>query len=118
MKQQYTLLDTPESIPLVFIEAWNNRDPDTLANLFDSNAEFVNVVGRWWHNRASIRKAHAYGLEHIFNRSTLRLLETRVKTLSDTIAVVHARMELSGQRPIDTVSNPGKRQNIFSFVVH
>lgn len=118
MKQPYSSLDVPENIPVVFIQAWNNRDPDTLAELFDPDAEFVNVVGLWWHNQASIRKAHAYGLTHIFDRSTLRLLETRVKTLSDTIAVVHARMELAGQRPMADVSNPGIRQNIFSFVVH
>ena len=47
------------------------RDPDALASLFDSDAEFVNVTGLWWHDRASIRKAHAYGLERIFSASTL-----------------------------------------------
>jgi hypothetical protein len=46
----YTPLDTPESIPTVFVEAWNNRDADTLASVFDADAEFVNVVGLWWHD--------------------------------------------------------------------
>lgn len=114
----YTPLDAPESIPIVFVEAWNNRDPDTLASIFDEDAEFVNVVGLWWHDRASIRKAHAYGLERIFNRSTLRLVTTRVKKLSEDIAVVHARMSLEGQTPIDGVASPEARSNIFSFVVH
>lgn len=118
MTDTYTLLDRPENIPAVFVEAWNNRDPDTLASVFDEDAEFVNVVGLWWHNRASIRKAHAYGLEHLFNRSTLRLMQVKVKYLSDTIAVVHARMTLSGQTAIGEISNPGTRQNIFSLVVH
>jgi len=118
LKPHYISLDAPENIAVAFTQAWNHRDPDTLAGLFDADAEFVNVVGLWWHNRASIRKAHAYGLKHIFDRSTLRLLETRVKYLADTVAVVHARMSLSGQRPIGGVSDPGIRQNIFSFVVH
>lgn len=114
----YTPLDTPESIPIVFAEAWNNRDPDTLASIFDEDAEFVNVVGLWWHDRASIRKAHAYGLERIFNQSTLRIVRVKVKPLSDDIAVVHARMSLSGQTPVGDVAHPRPRQNIFSFVVH
>ena len=72
----------PEQIPSLFAEAWNRRDPDSLASLFEDDAEFVNVTGLWWHDRASIRKAHAYGLERIFNESKLSIDETRVKQLS------------------------------------
>ncbi len=57
----YTPLDSPESNPAVFVEAWNNHDPDGLASIFDEDAEFVNMTGLWWHDRESIRKAHAYG---------------------------------------------------------
>jgi uncharacterized protein (TIGR02246 family) len=114
----YTPLDRPESIPIVFVEAWNNRDPDKLASIFDEDAEFVNVTGLWWHNRESIRKAHAYGLERIFNQSLLQLTTVKVKWLSDEIAVVHARMSLSGQTPVGSIVKPGTRTTIFSFVGH
>lgn len=114
----YSPLDRPESIPTVFVEAWNRRDPDTLAGLFDEDAEFVNVTGLWWHSREAIRKAHAYGLTRIFDRSTLRLGTVRVKRLSDDVAVVHARMTLEGQTPVAGVATPGTRTNVFSFVVH
>lgn len=114
----YSALDRPESIPIVFVEAWNNRDPDTLASLFDEDAEFVNVTGLWWHDREAIRKAHAYGLARIFNHSTLQLGSTRTKQLSDDIAVVHARMRLTGQTPVAGIARPGPRHTIFSFVVH
>jgi hypothetical protein len=33
------------------------------------------------------------------------------------IAVVHARMTLSGQTPVDAIERPRSRTNIFSFVV-
>ena len=114
----YSPRDRPESIPTVFVEAWNRRDPDTLASLFDEDAEFVNVTGLWWHSREAIRKAHAYGLTRIFDRSTLRLGTVRVKRLADDVAVVHARMTLEGQTPVDGVASPGTRTNVFSFVVH
>ena len=113
-----TALDTPESIPAAFVEAWARRDADALAALFDADAEFVNVTGLWWHDRQAIRKAHAYGLETIFSQSTLRVGSTRVKYLADDIAVVHARMSLSGQSAVGDVAQPGTRHNIFSFVVH
>lgn len=78
----------------------------------------MNVVGLWWHDRESIRRAHAYGLERIFDRSTLRLAAVKVKSLSKGIAVVHARMTLSDQTSVGGIPAPGRRQNIFSFVVH
>jgi uncharacterized protein (TIGR02246 family) len=107
-----------EDVPSLFVQAWNTRNADTLASLFDDDAEFVNVTGLWWHDRDSIRAAHAYGLDRIFNKSTLSIDEVRVKQLSDDLAVAHARMTLSGQTPIGNIKEPGSRTTIFSFVVH
>ncbi len=111
-------LRRPEEVPERFVAAWNRRDADGIAELFDEDAEFVNVTGLWWHDREAIRRAHAYGLERIFNQSTLRLGVVRVKHLSEEIAVVHARMTLTGQTPGAGIDAPGQRTNIFSFVVH
>jgi uncharacterized protein (TIGR02246 family) len=97
-----TTLAAPGDVVGAFADAWNRRDPDALAALFDEDAEFVNVTGLWWHDRPSIRKAHAYGLERIFNTSTLFATEVRVKRLSDAVAVVHARLKLAGQTPVPT----------------
>ena len=106
----------PEQIPKLFAAAWNRRDPDALASLFEDDAEFVNVTGLWWHDQASIRRVHAYGLERIFNESTLVIDETRVKQLSHDVAVVHSRMTRSGQTPSGNIERPGSRTNVFSFV--
>lgn len=114
----YSPLDDPESIARVFIEAWGRRDADKLASLFDEDAEFVNVTGLWWHDREAIRKAHAYGFERIFDASTLRLMQIRVKALSEDIAVVHARVRLEGQTGPQEGARPAARTTILSFVVH
>lgn len=120
MKEEitYSPLDKPECIAEVWVEAWMARDAEKLASLFDEDAEFVNVTGLWWHDRASIRKAHLYGLTRIFQNSNLKLLRTTVRWLSDDIAVVHARMRLEGQTPVAGFASPGVRHNVFSFVVH
>lgn len=110
--------ERPEIIAQHFVDAWNRRDAAAIAGLFDEDAEFVNVTGLWWHNRRDIEKAHAYGLQNIFQHSTLALSRTKVKFLSDDIAVVHAKMKLSGQTPVADVSQPGTRRTLFSFVVH
>jgi uncharacterized protein (TIGR02246 family) len=109
---------SPEDIPVLFARAWNDRDPTALASLFDEDAHFVNVTGRCWQDRESIRKAHAYGLEGAFSKTTLATGETKVKLLSPEVAVVHARMTLSDEARAGAVTQPGPRTTIASFVVH
>ncbi|GAB4401069.1 MAG: SgcJ/EcaC family oxidoreductase [Microscillaceae bacterium] len=117
MAFEQTYLATPEEMPLRFCEAWNTRNALALANLFAEEAEFVNVVGLWWHHRAAIWKAHDYGLRVIFPDSLLEVRQVRHRLLSDTTALVHARMKLSGQSALPGHPAPQTRQNIFSFVL-
>lgn len=42
-----------------FADCWNRHDMHAFGELFDPNAEFVNVVGLWWKGRDEITKAHA-----------------------------------------------------------
>lgn len=72
-QQHYT--NNPEDIATLFVRAFNDRDAVALANLFIEDAEFVNVVGIWWHNRQAIWKAHDYGLKTIFNHSIVELIQ-------------------------------------------
>jgi uncharacterized protein (TIGR02246 family) len=106
---------TPEAVPALFARAWNDRNPDALASLFDEDAEFVNVAGLCWHDRESIRKALT---DRAFHQLTLATGETKVKLLSPEIAVVHARMTMSAEELGGASANPGPQTTIVSFVVH
>ncbi|MTI23045.1 SgcJ/EcaC family oxidoreductase [Fulvivirga sp. RKSG066] len=108
----------PERIPELFTAFWNERDAEGIASLFTEDAEFVNVVGLWWHNREDIRKAHDYGLKVIFNQSELKLTRVKIKKLSDEVVVVHAKMRLTGQSSLEGEEKPHVRYNIFTFVTH
>lgn len=107
----------PEDLPHLFAQAWNERDARNLANLFAEDAEFVNVVGLWWHRREDIFKAHHYGLKVIFKDSHLNVSRTKVKMLKEDIALVHAKMHLRGQSTDRRTEQPEDRYNLFSFVV-
>jgi uncharacterized protein (TIGR02246 family) len=110
-----TAQTTPEDIPVLFARAWNNRDADALAALFDEDAEFVNVTGLCWHDRESIRKAHAQRLGHVITKSTLAAADTKVKLLAPRVAVVHSQLTLSDDQ---AATDAGPRTTIVSFVVH
>jgi uncharacterized protein (TIGR02246 family) len=109
---------SPEEIPALFARALNERNADALAALFDEDAQFVNVAGLCWYDRESIRKAHTHGPERTVNKSTLAIDETKVKLLSPDIALVHARMTLSGPAADGGGAQPRPRATIVSFVVH
>jgi|SRR6056297_351039 len=112
-----TFLSHPEDISTHFSNAWNRKDSGNLASVFDEDAEFINVTGLWWHNRVDIEKAHDYGFRVIFPDSELTVIETRIKQISDSIAVVHAKMKLTGQSP-KSKQKPSIRRTIFTFVLH
>lgn len=101
-------------IATAFVAAWNRKDADALAGLFVEDADFVNVVGLWWANRDQIRKAHAYGFEHIFGDSTMELRKVRVREVGAGVAVVHAAWTLTGQNPHQD-RTAGRRRGVITF---
>lgn len=103
-------------MPAAFADAWTAGDADALADLFEVDAEFVNVVGLWWHDREAIRTAHAYGLEVIVPGSTLRAVRTRETALAETVVLVQALFALTGQAPHGG-TEAGERRTVFSFVM-
>jgi uncharacterized protein (TIGR02246 family) len=108
---------SPADVPVLFARAWNARDANALASLFDEDAEYVNVTGLCWHDRESIRRAHASKMQGGINGAMLETGETKVKLLSPEVAVVHTRMTLSGDGG-PAAAHPGPRTTIVSFVVH
>lgn len=113
---KYPLVKNPKEIIDRFAQAWNDYNADGIADLFYENADFVNVTGKWWNTKTDIRKAHDFGLRVIFQHSKLEILNVKEKFLSDDIAVVHARIRLTGQTEKE-VETAGKRETMFLFVL-
>lgn len=109
--------NSPAEFAGLFARAWNARDADALAALFDADARFVNETGLFWHDRESIRNAHATRLKSLVETSTLATDEPNVKLLSPEVAVVHVRMTRSGDTPTEASASPQPQTSIVSFVV-
>lgn len=112
---QILILHEPTDIAHGFVEAWNDKDADALAELFTEDADFVNVVALWWEDRRNIRRAHARGFRVMFGSSEMALTRTKLRLLGPDAAVVHAQWEMSGQvapdgEPVDP------RTGLFTFV--
>jgi len=105
-----------KGVASAFVAAWNAHDMNALANLFAEDADFVNVVGIWWHDRETIRKDHVQTHQTIFKESTLAMDSTSVKFLSSDIAVAHVTWTLTGHLTPDGKPGP-PRHGILSFVM-
>jgi uncharacterized protein (TIGR02246 family) len=106
----------PKDFPKAFANAWHSRDGHRIGALFAENADFVNVTGLWWRNRAAISKAHDYALKSFFSDTTLKPGVTKVRLLGPDHAIVHCRFRLIGQTAPDG-RVAGDRQTVFVFIL-
>ncbi len=105
-----------EAVAQAFDTAWNRHDMTALAALFAPDADFVNVIGMWWKNRAEIEAAHLHSHATFLRDSVLCGKIEKVKFLSPDIAAAHVLWELSGQiEPEGSVGQP--RHGILLFVM-
>ncbi|MFC0582713.1 YybH family protein [Micrococcoides hystricis] len=110
------MLEKPEDVIRGWEESWNAADADALAALFAEDAEFVNVVGLWWHDRDQIRKSHAFGFTDIFPGSTITMGEPRIRIMGGVAATVLSKWRLVGQ--VSPTGEPADaREGIFTFVL-
>ncbi len=109
------MVTDPDAFIPAFTAAWAARDGAALASLFADDADFVNVVGIWWEDRAAIAKAHSYALHSFFADSRLVAGRVKIRHLGN-VAVIHARMSLTGQRT-QTGDTADPRTTILSFVL-
>ena len=84
-----------------FTERWNRHDMKAFAELFASDAEFVNVVGIWWKGREEIYQAHQFTHSNMFKSSRLTVLETTVRSPKDGITIARSRWRLEGHTAPD-----------------
>jgi uncharacterized protein (TIGR02246 family) len=105
-----------KSVAARLVDDWNTHDMKRFAELFTEDADFVNVIGLWWHGRPEIQKEHEALHATRMKNSDLIAIETAVRVLRQDVAIIHVRWQLAGDTGIDGVTLP-TRQGILSFVI-
>jgi uncharacterized protein (TIGR02246 family) len=85
-----------EAVVEEFGAAWNEHDMARFGELFARDAQFVNVVGLWWHGRVQIQAAHEVTHRSLFHASELALSDIAVRFPLPDIAIARCRWVLSG----------------------
>jgi uncharacterized protein (TIGR02246 family) len=103
------------AVAAAFVDDWNRHDITSFASLFADDAQFVNVIGLWWHGRAEIQTQHEALHATRMRLSHLVATETAVRLLRPDVAVLHMRWQLTGDTGIDGATLP-TREGIMSLV--
>ena len=114
VEDPHDTMENPQDIATGFVDAWNRKDAEGIAELFVEDADFVNVVGLWWRTREHIRRAHHEGFTRIFRHSTMEARDVTVRNLGQDAAVVHCAWTLTGQDSL-AGRDVGRRRGIISF---
>jgi len=104
-----------KAVGAAFVEDWNRHDIKSLGSLFADDAQFVNVIGLWWHGRAEIQKEHEALHATRMRTSHLVASETLVHLLGPDAAVLLMRWELTGDTGTDGVTL-SVRRGVMSLV--
>ncbi|MEH2145344.1 SgcJ/EcaC family oxidoreductase [Nostoc sp.] len=92
-----------KAVIAAFAEAWNTKDAEPLAKLFAEDADFVDVIGRWFKGRTEIKQAHAQAFASFLSDSQMTIIDTPIKFLTPDIAVLHTTWEITKQKSPDGV---------------
>jgi len=86
----------PKAVMAAFIASWNRHDMSTLASLFAEDADFIDIFGNWFKDRASIKEALSLRHATVFKDTRFTEREVSVRFVRPDVAIVHAVIELSG----------------------
>jgi uncharacterized protein (TIGR02246 family) len=105
-----------QAIAAALVDDWNRHDMKSFGGLFAEDAQFVNVIGLWWHSRAEIQKEHEALHATRMRMSHLVATERVVHLLGPDVAVLLQRWQLTGDTGIDGATLP-MRQGVMSLVI-
>jgi uncharacterized protein (TIGR02246 family) len=81
-----------------FAEAWNRHEAQAFSRAFAEDADFTNVRGISAHGRTEIAKFHAPIFATIFNDSSLKIDDVKVRFIKPDVAAVDEWWEMTGAR--------------------
>lgn len=87
-------METPEAVVAAFQDAWNAHDMTALEGLFRDKADFVNVHGLWWRDRATIAQRHRAAHAGPYARSVLEGELRSLETLAPDLALAQVDWRL------------------------
>ena len=97
-------------------DAWNRHDMRAMAELFDDDAQWVNIVGMYWPGRASVVAGHEAFHRTFFQTTEIDLADAEIRELAPSVAIAVILLKVGAFTPTDGTPRP-KSDNRLSLVL-
>lgn len=94
-------LEALRRLPQAFRDAFNEHDGQALGRIMAEDVDFVTVGLAWLHGRADFEKYHSRILGGRFKDVAYTILETHVRVIAPSVAVVRHSWRIEGDRNAD-----------------
>jgi uncharacterized protein (TIGR02246 family) len=98
-------------------EALNHKDMKAYAELFDDDADWINVVGMHWRGKANVVKAHTIYLKTLFSKGGITTADMSVRAVTPDVAIaVATEDDKGGVLPDGSNAPPGSGRLTYVLV--
>ena len=106
-----------KSLILAVPEAMNHKDWKAYGDLFAEDADWINVVGMFWHGKENLVKAHAAYASTVFRNGGFTYSDMSIREVAPSVAVVVVTEHSVEQVAPDGVTKLPPGRGTLSFVV-
>jgi len=106
-----------KSLILAVPEAMNHKDWKAYGDLFAEDADWINVVGMFWHGKENVVKAHAAYASTVFRNGGFTYSDMSIREVAPSVVVVVVTEHSVEQVAPDGVTKLPPGQGRLSFVV-
>jgi uncharacterized protein (TIGR02246 family) len=99
-----------------YCDAWNRHDMKAMADLFDDDAQWVNIVGMYWPGRAAVVAGHEAFHRTFFQTTEIEMTDAEIKELAPSVATAVILLKVGAFTPPDGIPRP-KSDNRLSLVL-
>ena len=97
-------------------DAWNRHDMRAMAELFDDDAQWVNIVGMYWPGRAAVVAGHEAFHRTFFQTTTIDIAHAEIRELAPSVAIAVTLLKVGAFTPPDGIPRP-ESDNRLSLVL-
>jgi len=106
-----------KSLILAVPEAMNHKDWKAYGDLFTEDADWINVVGMFWHGKENVVKAHAAYATTVFRNGGFMYTDMLIREVAPNVAIVVVTEHSVEQLAPDGVHKLPPGEGRLSFIV-
>jgi uncharacterized protein (TIGR02246 family) len=99
-----------------YCDAWNKHDMTALAELFDADAQWINIVGMHWRGKAAAVAGHEAYHRTFFRATEVEMADVRITGIAPGVAAAVLLLKVGPFTPPDGIARP-ESQDRLSLIV-